>query len=120
MRSTSTKIAMAAALSLSWATAGSAADARKLVLVDSGVSLVPVVIFKDAPPLTRAAAEELVEYIEKTSGAKPKVIEGEARPVPDDAIWVECQPTPTRLFPKIDTDTTRLDCASTQRPKSAR
>ena len=95
-------------------------QAEELVLIEDGASRAPIVIFKDAPPFTRDAADELAEYLGKTSGAKPKVIEGEARPVPDDAIWVECQPTPTRLFPKIDTDTTRLDCASTQRPKSAR
>lgn len=43
----------------------------------------PDFIFEDAPPLTRRAAEELAEYIEKTSGAQPEVIEGEARPIPE-------------------------------------
>jgi len=78
--------------------------AAELVLVKDGVSLAPIVIFKGAPPLTRAAAEEVVEYIEKTSGAKPKLIEGDPGPTPERAIWVGYQPKVKELFPKIDFD----------------
>ena len=63
-----------------------------LVLVRNGVSLAPIVIFKGAPPYTRGAADELVEYIEKITGARPKIIEGEPNPLPKRAIWVGYQP----------------------------
>ncbi len=75
-----------------------------LVLVEEGVSRMPVVIFKDAPPRTRRAAEELAEYIEKIAGARPDVIEGEPDPVPERAIWVGCQPVLNDLFPDLDFD----------------
>lgn len=38
---------------------------NELVLVEDGESLAPVVVFQDAPPKTRRAAEELVDYLEK-------------------------------------------------------
>src|SRR5690606_12435247 len=69
-----------------------------------GVSQAPIIIFKDAPPYTRQAVEELTTYIEKISGAKPKVIEGEPNPVPKQAIWVGLQPRVEKLFPKVDFD----------------
>jgi hypothetical protein len=55
---------------------------QALVLVEKGVSLAPIVVFRDAPPYTRRAADELADAIEKISGARPEVIEGEPRPVP--------------------------------------
>ncbi len=76
----------------------------ELVLVEDGVSRAPIVIFADAPPKTRRAADELAEYIEKTSGARPEVIEGEPDPVPDRAIWVGYQPVLDDLFPGLDFD----------------
>ena len=76
--------------------------AGRLVLVEKGVSRAPVVVFKGAPPMTRRAADELAQYIEKTSGAKPKVIEGEPKPIPKRAIWVGYQPALKKLFPKTD------------------
>jgi hypothetical protein len=75
---------------------------EELVLVDKGRSLVPVVIFSNAPPYTRRAADELAVYIEKTGGAKPAVIEGLPDPVPEHAIWVGYQPKLKELFPKVD------------------
>jgi len=77
---------------------------NKLTLVENGVSLAPIVIFKDAPLYTRRAADELAEYIGKTSGAKPNVIEGEPEPIPEHAIWVGFQPKLKELFPKVDFD----------------
>jgi hypothetical protein len=70
------------------------ADLTGLVLVENGVSRVPIVVFKDAPPFTRRAADELAQYIEKTSGAKPQIIEGDPQPTPAHAIWVGYQPRP--------------------------
>ena len=76
--------------------------AGELVLVNKGRSLAPIVVFSNAPPNTRQAADELAQYIEKISGAKPQVIEGLPDPVPEHAIWVGYQPKLKELFPKID------------------
>lgn len=74
----------------------------KLVLVEEGVSRVPIVVFEAAPPMTRRAADELAEYIEKASGARPKVIAGRPDPMPVSAIWVGYQPVLEKLFPDLD------------------
>ena len=73
-----------------------------LVLVDKGVSLAPIIVFSNAPPMTRHAADELAAYIEKVGGVKPQVIEGLPDPVPEHAIWVGFQPKLKELFPKTD------------------
>ncbi len=78
--------------------------AAALVLVDKGASLAPIIVFKDAPPRTRQAADELAAYIEKVGGAKPTVIEGLPDPLPTHAIWIGFQPKLKELFPKIDFD----------------
>ena len=83
---------------------GSEVRAAPLILVDKGVSLAPIIVFKDAPPRTRQAADELAAYIEKVGGAKPQVIEGLPEPVPEHAIWVGFQPKLKELFPKTDFD----------------
>ena len=75
-----------------------------LILVDKGASLAPIIVFKDAPPMTRKAADELAAYIEKVGGAKPQVIEGLPDPLPEKAIWVGFQPKLKELFPKTDFD----------------
>ena len=51
-----------------------------LVLVAGGTSHAPIVVFRDAPPRTRNAADQLAEYMEKTSGVRPKVIDGSPDP----------------------------------------
>lgn len=76
----------------------------RLVLVENGTSLMPIVIFEGAPPFTRRAADELAFYIEKTSGARPEVIEGLPDPLPESAIWVGVQPVLTELFPDLNFD----------------
>ncbi|MCO6454943.1 MAG: hypothetical protein J5I93_06555 [Pirellulaceae bacterium] len=43
----------------------------------------------------------MAEYLEKLSGAKPKVIEGQPDPLPERAIWVGFQPKLKELFPKV-------------------
>lgn len=85
---------------LSLSTVISSADT--LVLVEEGLSRAPIVIFENAPPKTRRAADELAEYIEKVSGARPEVIEGAPDPLPERAIWVGYQPVLDRLFPDLD------------------
>lgn len=84
--------------------AGGNAAAEELVLVRDGVSLAPIVVFENAPPFTRQAADELAEYIRKTTGARPEVIEGTPDPIPSHAIWVGYQPVLEKLFPNIDFD----------------
>jgi hypothetical protein len=76
----------------------------KMVLADGGKSLAPIIVVSNATPYTRRAVDELAEYIEKTSGAKPEVIEGLPDPVPEHAIWVGYQPKLKELFPKVDFD----------------
>ncbi len=103
------RIVVVCALSLAgtWVGNGAVSDAGeegKLVLVEDGVSRAPIVIFENAPPLTRRAADELAYYIEKTSGARPDVLEGRPDPLPESAIWVGCQPVLEELFPDQDFD----------------
>ncbi len=76
----------------------------ELVLVDQGKSLAPIIVFSNAPPFTRKAADELAAYIEKVGGVRPQVIEGLPDPVPARAIWVGFQPKLKELFPKTDFD----------------
>lgn len=75
-----------------------------VVLVDSGVSVAPIIVFADAPEPTRAAAVHLADYIEKSSGARPEIIEGVPDSVPPQAIWVGYQPLLDGLFPDVDFD----------------
>ncbi len=76
----------------------------RMTLVEDGESAVPVVIIDDAPPMTMRAAEELVEYIEKVSGARPELIVGEPDPLPDSAVWVGYQPVLEEIFLETDFD----------------
>lgn len=80
---------------------------QELVLADEGESLAPIIVFRGAPPATRRAADELATYIEKISGAQPRVIEGEPKPVPPHAIWVGYQPAVERLFPDVSFEFTK-------------
>jgi hypothetical protein len=72
------------------------------MLVEDGASRVPIVVFEGAPPRTRQAAEELINYIEKITGARPELIEGRPDAIPDQAVWVGYQPILDELFPDID------------------
>ncbi|MCA1808842.1 MAG: DUF4838 domain-containing protein [Kiritimatiellia bacterium] len=77
---------------------------QKLVVVDQGVNPIPVIVFSNAPPMTRQAADDLAAYIEKASGARPEVIEGLPDPVPEHAVWVGYQPKLKDVFPALDFD----------------
>ena len=77
---------------------------KELILVEEGTARMPIVVFENAPPFTRQAAEDLANYIEKTSGARPEVLEGLPDPVPEHAIWVGYQPKLNELFPDVDFD----------------
>jgi hypothetical protein len=78
--------------------------AADFILADVGSAPVPIIIYKDAPPRTRDAAEKLAEYIEKISGEKAAIFYGEPQPVPERAIWIGVQPVVKTLFPKTDFD----------------
>lgn len=79
----------------------------EVVLVEDGRPLLPVVIPEGAPPATRQAANELVDYIEKISGARPSLLVGAPDPMdmmPERAIWVGYQPHVGELFPDVNFD----------------
>ena len=84
------------------AAGGGDTSAGNLVLVEHGVSRAPIIVFKDAPPRTRQAADELADYIQKASGVRPEVVEGEPQPLPERGIWVGFQPGLKKLFPNVD------------------
>lgn len=72
--------------------------------ISDGVSQAPIIIFDGAPPLTRQAADDLADYVEKISGVRPEVLEGAPDPIPDQAVWVGYQPALDELFPELDFD----------------
>ncbi|MEQ1851030.1 MAG: hypothetical protein ABMA01_05490, partial [Chthoniobacteraceae bacterium] len=81
-----------------------ALHAADFIIGGKGVASAPIIVFKDAPPRTRDAAVTLAEYIEKISGVKPSVMDGEPQPLPERAIWIGVQPMVKTLFPKTDFD----------------
>ena len=81
-----------------------ALHAADFVWVEPGGKPAPIIVFADAPPRTRDAAVELADYVEKISGEKPKIIDGEPKPMPERAMWIGVQPGVKTLFPKIDFD----------------
>ena len=81
-----------------------ALHAADFIVFDAGIAPAPIIVFKDAPPRTRDAAVTLAEYIEKISGVKPAVMDGEPQPLPERAIWIGVQPVVKTLFPKTDFD----------------
>ncbi len=86
------------------AVSASSLAATEFTLVDSTANIgpAPIIVFKDAPPRTRDAAVTLADYIEKITGARPEVIDGEPQPLPQRAIWVGFQPALNALFPQTD------------------
>jgi hypothetical protein len=82
----------------------SCSKAADLVLVSKDTPPAPIIVYADAPPRTREAAEVLAGYIEKISGKKPFVMLGASSPAPGSAIWIGVQPEVKALFPKVDFD----------------
>ncbi|MDP6115008.1 MAG: DUF4838 domain-containing protein [Planctomycetota bacterium] len=64
------------------------------VLVDkeAGIQPAPLVLFPKAPPLTRVAAVDLADSIEKIGGSRPDLIETTPQQLPSRAIWIGYQP----------------------------
>ena len=81
-----------------------ALPASDFILTDVGIAPASIIVFKDAPPRTRDAAVTLAGYLEKISGQKPEVIDGEPKAMPERAIWIGVQPVVKTLFPKTDFD----------------
>lgn len=79
-----------------------ASHAADFVLVAPGHAPAPIIVSKGAPPRTRDAAMTLANCIEKISGARPAVMDGEPQPLPERAVWVGFQPAMKSLFPKLD------------------
>lgn len=75
--------------------------AADLVLVEEGESRLPVVVAEGAGPETVQAANELADYLAKTSGARPEVLVEERSPAPAHAIWVGLQPGVEARFPGV-------------------
>ncbi len=82
----------------------SVAASRELALVENGADPLPLIVPAGSPPMTLRAAEDLAAYIEKSSGARPEVIEGVPDPVPAHAVWVGYQPKLDEIFPGLDFD----------------
>jgi len=76
--------------------------AAEMVLVKDGVSTAPIVVAEKAPPSTARAAEELADYIERISGARPSILKGAPDPIPEHAIWVGGHVVLANLFPDLD------------------
>ncbi|HEY2572926.1 MAG TPA: DUF4838 domain-containing protein, partial [Verrucomicrobiaceae bacterium] len=92
-------LSLVAVLSFAISTALPAAD---FVLVSENSPPAPIIVYKGAPPRTRDAAVTLAVYIEKISGVRPQIIDGEPQPLPQRAVWVGCQPALKALFPMTD------------------
>jgi len=79
-----------------------ALHAAEFVWVESGGKPAPIIVFADAPPRTREAAVTLAKYVEKISGVKPTIVDGEPQQVPERAVWIGVQPLVKSLFPKTN------------------
>ncbi len=77
-----------------------------MLLVDKGVSKVPILVAADAPVATTEAVRELAAYIEKISGAKPEILIGTLDSIPTRAIWVGMHPNLAKIFPDVKLDFT--------------
>jgi len=73
-----------------------------LVLVDSGEARTKVYLRPDAPPFTRAAAMEFIEYLEKATDARFELIRVAPFTLPEKGIWLGFQPMVKEAFPKLD------------------
>ena len=89
---------------LSLATGALQAEDFMLVDLDSGIKPAHLILFADAPPMTRAATAELADYLERICGIRPEVLEGNLKEIPKRAIWIGFQPVLKKVFPDTDFD----------------
>ena len=95
------RVLLVAVLGVSSSVAGTA-RAAGMLLVDKGAGSVPIIVASNAPPATLKAAEELVAYVEKISGASPQIFN--EPPDGEGAVWVGFHLKVADLFPRVDFD----------------
>jgi len=78
--------------------------AAEFVAAAPSIGAAPIIIPDGVPPRTRNSAVRLADYIEKISGMRPKLIDGEPSEVPARAIWVGMQPILKTLLVNADLD----------------
>ncbi len=76
------------------------------VWVENGVFQAPIIVRSDISPRTEAAVNDLVNYVEKISGAKPVIIKGAPKPIPNKAVWIGLHDEFKSIFPNIKTSFT--------------
>ncbi len=81
-------------------------DSTKFILVKDCQAKVPIITAPGASFETRRAANDLAEYIWKTSGARPKVLHGTGI-IPESAVWVGIQPILSNVFKGINLEFTK-------------
>lgn len=86
-------VVLAALSSVSWL------RAAEMILAEKGKAAVPIVMAKGASTFTRDAANHLASAVEKMTGVRPAIIEGEPSVPPSQAIWIGLQPVVQKLFP---------------------
>lgn len=77
---------------------------KNIVIVENGKNAWPIIVYPEAPPRTRACAEELADYIAKISGVRPNVSYRTPATIPAKAIWIGVQPPVQQLFADEDLD----------------
>jgi hypothetical protein len=75
--------------------------ANGLIIASNKKSLAPIILPSNHTPFMKEAATDLMNYIQKISGAIPELIIGNPNPIPKNAIWVGYQPSVDKLFPNI-------------------
>ncbi len=71
----------------------------EMLLVEKGVSQMPIIVAADASAATTNAAQELSAYIQKIAGAKLQILVGPVNPTPERAIWIGIHPNLKEVFP---------------------
>ncbi len=78
----------------------------EMLIVEKGISKVPIMVAADAPAATTEAVKELATYIQKISSAKPEILIGAVDAIPESAIWVGSHPNLPQLFPNANLEFT--------------
>jgi len=81
---------------------GPAAWAADMTWVRDGRPECVIVVSENTPRPVKQAAHELVEYVEKITGASLEIIEGLPDPLPEHAVWVGPHPQLSVIFPNLD------------------
>ncbi len=74
----------------------------EFLLADETTPPAPIFLYENAPPRTRDAAVTLADYIEKTCGLRPEILQTTPETIPPRAIWVGYQQKVQNLFPETN------------------